>query len=65
MYPHIHSEPASNTKIQKTGFWTSMTFLTYIHYHIVEVSKDISMGMAQEVPLFNIALVESTDSDND
>ena len=32
---------ASDTTIMKTGHWTSLTFLEYIHNQIAHLSKDL------------------------
>ena len=39
--------------ITKTGHWTSLTFLTYIHNQIAHLGANISQRMAQQVPFFS------------
>ena len=39
--------------IMKTGRWTSLTFLTYIHNQIAHLGANITHRMAQPVPFFS------------
>ena len=39
--------------IMKTGRWTSLTFLTYIHNQIAHLGANISARMANPVPFFS------------
>ena len=39
--------------IMKTGRWTSLTFLTYIHNQIAHLGANICQRMAQSVPFFS------------
>ena len=39
--------------IMKTGRWTSLTFLTYIHNQIVHLGANVAACMATSVPFFS------------
>ena len=41
--------------IMKTGRWTSLTFLTYIHNQIAHLGANITHRMARPVPFFSFA----------
>lgn len=41
--------------IMKTGRWTSLTFLTYIHNQIAHLGANITHHMARPVPFFSFA----------
>ena len=50
-----------DTIIMKTGRWTSLTFLMYIHTQIASIQSGISQKMSMPVPFLNIAAVEHAD----
>ena len=47
-----------NTTIMKTGWWTSLTFMMYIHNQIAHLSHDMSCKMSMPLPFLNIASIE-------
>ena len=46
--------------IMKMRWWTSLTFLQYIHNQIAHLAKDICTRMSIELPFVNIAAIEKT-----
>ena len=50
---------ASDTTIMKMGWWSSLTFLIYIHNQIRHLSKDLSAKMNCPVLFLNIATIKS------
>ena len=48
----------NDTTIMKTGRWTSLTFLQYIHNQIAHLSKDLSKKMGMHIKFTNIAAIE-------
>ena len=52
----LHGE--NDTTIMKTGRWTSLTFLQYIHNQIAHLSKDLSKKMGTHIKFTNIAAIE-------
>lgn len=54
-----------DTKIMKIGWWTSLTFLQYIHNQIAHLTKDISRKMSIDLPFVNVAVIEPARADTD
>jgi ABC-type transporter Mla maintaining outer membrane lipid asymmetry permease subunit MlaE len=45
----------------KIRWWTSLTFLNYIHEQIAHLSADISQQMSTQLQFTNIVAIEQTD----
>ena len=48
----------SDTTIKKTGRWTSMAVLQYIHNQIYHLSVGLSQTMKRKMPFRNIAGIQ-------
>ena len=53
----LKSHGYNDTTIMKTGQWTSLTFLQYIHNQISHLSKDTLQKMSMTLPFFNVAAI--------
>ena len=55
----MNLQRASDTTIMKMGWWSSITFLMYVHNQIGNISKGMAQIMSRPIPFLNIYSIEA------